>query len=307
MDPDNPIRSSDGTFSLADEQKLEDAKRKLKSASYGGTALRAIGRADIDEELRRGGFRGIDYATAEQIEAARLKVVLGPAGAADTDMGAGDGFERMFDQHDKDHTGLLDFEQFRRAMRIAGKITPKQLSDEDLRAVFDRVDVDRNGGISASELHEFVYSAPSQRLIDRKKTEAKFDEVRGGFSLVAAEVRALDAREVSALWSRWDWNNNAKLSLAEVDKALSSHPPDGWEGLDAKRPIALAFKTADSDWSGYVRKPEFDLLLRCVVYFHVLWDMFEASDVDGDRRLELWEFKRCATPPIFPPARSSLD
>ena len=293
------------------EDLLEGAKRHLRTAAsyFGNPGTRSIGRAEIDEELRKAGFvDGIAAATHTQIETARRKAILNLPQDAYFE-----GFQRLFNLHDKiPRTGGLDWKQFRRALRVSGKITPSVVSDADLKKVFEFVDTDGNGSISAEELNAYVQSGPGEGLqewrqekaVEKAKVNAKQSVVAG---LAQSHVCALDEREVSALWSRYDGNGTGKMSLAELDKGLKEHPPAGWEGMYHKKSIALAMKIADVDWSGYIRRAEFDLLLRCVVYFRALWDIFDSSDVDGDHRLELWEFKQVRKTSLYAILYSKRD
>ena len=103
---------------------------------------------------------------------------------------------------------------------------------------------------------------------------------------VAVELHMPDKAERDALFRRVDYNGNGMLSLAEIDKCCR----ELWPHFDHKPALMRAYKAADRTGDGFIRRREFRLLLRYVMYFNTLWDKFEAIDEDGDRRLNLQEF-----------------
>jgi len=64
--------------------------------------------------------------------------------------------ESIFRKFDKDGSGQLDFDEVRAAFRRALKIPPSVLSDPDLLLLFERIDLDRNGFVSLTEMGAFV-------------------------------------------------------------------------------------------------------------------------------------------------------
>ena len=90
------------------------------------------------------------------------------------------------------------------------------------------------------------------------------------------------------LFHRMDVNGNGALSLAEIDKAVVELFPD----FDHKPALMRAYKAADRKADGLIRRNEFRLLLKYLVYFNDLWDRFDEIDSDDDRRISLEEFKR---------------
>jgi len=62
----------------------------------------------------------------------------------------------LFRKYDKDQSGSLELEEFRRAVRLDAKVSRAALSDEEIAQVFDWVDVDRGGSISAPEFEAFL-------------------------------------------------------------------------------------------------------------------------------------------------------
>ena len=105
--------------------------------------------------------------------------------------------------------------------------------------------------------------------------------VLGGHVLVLPEKV-----ERHALFDRIDNNGSGTLSLAEIDKAVVTM----WPQFDHKKALMRAYRAADRDDDGFIRRREFAKLLKYIVYFNELWDRFEDIDANHDHRLNLEEF-----------------
>ena len=92
--------------------------------------------------------------------------------------------------------------------------------------------------------------------------------------------------ERARIFRRMDYNGNGVLSLAEIDKAVV----ELWPQLNNKQVLMRAYQAADVNGDGLIGRREFRLLLQYVLYFHRLWDRFDAIDTDHDHRLTLSEF-----------------
>lgn len=236
-------------------------------------------------------MRPLSVSLRAQVEQAKLHLVLGRREELDDKAWV----VRLFRSKDRDHSSSLGLGEFVAALRRYGKLPRQDVSDVDLRTLFGRTArgaaVSEQTGepeIHLTEFEHWLQSPPSKELAAFRAATA-----RRGAPPPVLRVRSLGEREISRLWSSYDWNQNQKLSLAEMDKAIRMHPPKGWAGLTNKKALLLAFRTADVDWSGYVSRREFGKLLKYTVYFHMLWEQFDALDADGDHRLDLGEFKRC--------------
>ena len=62
----------------------------------------------------------------------------------------------LFARYDKDNSGELDVDEFRRAIRLDAKVSRAAMSDEEINQVFDWVDIDKGGSISAAEFEAFL-------------------------------------------------------------------------------------------------------------------------------------------------------
>lgn len=99
------------------------------------------------------------------------------------------------------------------------------------------------------------------------------------------------------LWNSMDANGNGYLSLAEVDKGMSTQLP---ELFDLKPVLIRAFNSAKTKSKAkgskevndddFVTKSEFRWLLRYMRKYFEFWTAFERIDKDGDRRVSLQEF-----------------
>ena len=71
-------------------------------------------------------------------------------------------WRKLFKYFDRDNSGMLECEEFRRAIRKDGKMSPSMLSNEDIKFLFDRVDNDQSGYIDINEFVEWVEQSKGQ-------------------------------------------------------------------------------------------------------------------------------------------------
>jgi Ca2+-binding EF-hand superfamily protein len=110
---------------------------------------------------------------------------------------------------------------------------------------------------------------------------------------VAAPLARLDLpseEERDELFRRWDYNGSGALSFAEIDKAVVERYPH----FDHKPSLTRAYRAADVNGDGVIKLREFHLLLKYLVYFTDLWDIFDAIDTTHDHRLSYSEFLEAA-------------
>lgn len=105
---------------------------------------------------------------------------------------------------------------------------------------------------------------------------------------VTPQFSMFSDEDLQELWDQHDNNGNGLVSLAEIDKVIVERFP----ALNIKPALMRAYKFADADGNGFITKREFRLLMRSLVYFQQLWRQFAELDTDGDRRIDIDEFRR---------------
>jgi Ca2+-binding EF-hand superfamily protein len=107
----------------------------------------------------------------------------------------------------------------------------------------------------------------------------------------------VEVNSLKQLWRRLDFNGNNVVSLAEVDKLVVEMTAGGaWpDWLNNKPALMRAFQKAkcgvDGGRDDFIEKCEFHDLLLNIFWFNKLWQIFDAIDVDDDRRIDFREFK----------------
>ena len=305
---------------IATELRVEEAKKQIRRASYDPStrSRMVIDRRAIDEELRDNGFDGIHSATPEQIKEAKLRLTLRANKLGDdASIWTEDNMRKLNTKYHRPLHEPLDFDLFLESLRRFGKVTKKMMQEDEVRIVFDRIDTDGDERVSPKECQEFIDSPPAPHLQDWLKSAGggslqKVQKISTsnsqlgrvplgdeGWMFVADQqlaqgppvrVTELDDLQKDKLWKDCNFNSSSKVSLAELTHGLTQFPPDGWTGFDSKSAIALAYKQADTDWSGYIVRDEFDDFLKHVVFYTVLWKRFSDYDVAEEGRLSRSEF-----------------
>jgi len=90
-----------------------------------------------------------------------------------------------------------------------------------------------------------------------------------------------------ALFDAMDVNGNQQLSFNEVHRCIA----DAFPGYNHKPALMRAYKAADKDNDSRIERREFGTLLRLLVYFNEVWDVFDSLDRDDDHRLGPSEFE----------------
>jgi hypothetical protein len=93
--------------------------------------------------------------------------------------------------------------------------------------------------------------------------------------------------EIEHSFTLLDYNNNAIISLAEIDKYIVERYP----ALDNKPALMRAYHATDSDQDGFINKKEYCALFHYIEIYTKLWNKFEKMDANGDRRIERCEFE----------------
>jgi len=96
-----------------------------------------------------------------------------------------------------------------------------------------------------------------------------------------------DPEVTKELFSRFDYNGNGILSLAELDKAIVETMP---EYAHDKPAIMRAYKAADTSRDGFIEFNEFKLFMKLLKQYHQYSILFSKLDFDHDKRVSLNEF-----------------
>eukprot|EP01043_Picozoa_sp_COSAG02_P001260 COSAG02_NODE_26_length_51927_cov_61.213881_25_plen_741_part_00 len=136
--------------------------------------------------------------------------------------------------------------------------------------------------------------APTVSAVSMVSAPAEDTEHYGnGKVAMAAPLARLDLpgkEERDRLFDSWDTNGNGALSLAEIDAAVV----DRWPHFNHKPSLMRAYRAADVNGDGFIKRREFHLLLEYLIYFTDLWDLFDAVDTTHDHRLNFSEFHAAA-------------
>ena len=87
-------------------------------------------------------------------------------------------------------------------------------------------------------------------------------------------------------FEQMDRNSNGTLEQSEVLAAMSQLFPNA----DHTTALQYAYQAADSDHDGKISPTEFLALTQHLVFLNNLWKLFDATDSDGSRRIDLEEF-----------------
>ncbi len=143
-------------------------------------------------------------------------------------------------------------------------------------------------GLSHTE-HEISNYIKQKYATDPKKTTKMVHECYRQVNTLNKK-RAFKRPElhiVNTKFNEMDSNGNGLLSLAEIDKLISTMYPE----FDNKPALIRAYHASDSNGDGLISKKEFRCLWKYIEYFNKLWHKFELIDKDGDRKLSVNEFQ----------------
>eukprot|EP00803_Ostreobium_quekettii_P003177 evm.model.scf_1105.4 EVM.evm.TU.scf_1105.4 scf_1105:28267-31780(+) len=156
---------------------------------------------------------------------------------------------------------VRSFAGMNRLQQVARKIVAQNLELPEivgLKNLFESLDVDENGMISADELTE---------------------EVRKGNVNVSE-------RELEAILRSADVDGDGRVDFHEFSAALLSAAK-----LQKEENLLRAFQAIDEDGSGYVTRDELEKCLAAFGRVENLEGLLEAVDKDGDGRIDYEEFR----------------
>lgn len=232
--------------------------------------------------------------------------------------------KKIFKEFDTSQNNALDRSEFKRLLLRFDIFLPNR----ELKLLVKQMDVNQSGEIEFSELVDWFptilalkrseqFCPPTTKHVEEKPStgvnSTQIDDIlmsnkhskRANWSEIRAKLPfgkydEIEAKKRSELFDRID-NGNGYLSLAEIDKGLRDEirlP----EIYNIKPVIMRAFQSAKDVHKGhqtrsgqsigpnYVERSEFRLLLKYLYGYFQLWELFETTDIDGDRRIDRNEF-----------------
>ena len=133
-------RNKDGKM---DAKELQTALHRLINIQVDLPRIRLVLQAmDVDGD---GKVSEGDFLYGHKI--ARLSLVRHHFRAASYRGGRQD-WDKLFRRYDRDNSGIIDFQEFRRAVRRDAKLTAEKVSDEELTELFEFIDQTRTGAIT---------------------------------------------------------------------------------------------------------------------------------------------------------------
>ena len=160
----------------------------------------------------------------------------------------------LFRQYDHDNSGELEYEEFRQAVRKTAMMTQNEVTDAELREMFEHVDRDGGGSIGLAEFKRLLYVDSSATL---QACKQRCESVPGQIFLrVLLEAQ----RRYTNLWRlfhRFDTDGSGCLEPDELKNALLELEIvlDGEE-------LAQVIAEMDRDGDGYVTSKEFSDRIR---------------------------------------------
>jgi hypothetical protein len=130
------------------------------------------------------------------------------------------GWGLLFQFYDADGSGVLDFEEFIGASRTDLNISTGDVSDADIKRIFDSADLDGGGEISSEEFVEWLSKNVSNT------PDSFFEELIARFITTAkAKVLGLGWK---ALWAKYDADQSDELDqegklIQTVSHVLPTH------------------------------------------------------------------------------------
>jgi Ca2+-binding EF-hand superfamily protein len=167
-------------------------------------------------------------------------------------------WNKLFRRYDRNSSGVLDFEEFRRAIRKDAKLSARDVTDTDLQDLFDFIDQDRSGSIDIDEFTKLLSIEPgSPRRRGRQMGDT--DIVHHTLQCICAE---LDRTKGTAqyLFHSADADNSGYLDANELDLVLQKRV----KLQLTKNEITQLIAAIDRDGNGKVSVAEFVSRIRRV-------------------------------------------
>eukprot|EP01045_Picozoa_sp_COSAG04_P004628 COSAG04_NODE_204_length_20429_cov_6.166896_9_plen_1552_part_00 len=160
----------------------------------------------------------------------------------------------LFRQYDHDNSGELEYEEFRQAVRKTAMMKQNDVTDAELREMFEHVDKDGGGSIGLAEFKELLFVDTTATLqASKNRHESKAGQV---FNKILLEA---DRRfcNLLHLFHRFDTDDSGGLEPDELKAALLE-----LEIVLDEEELEEVMGEMDRDGDGYVTTKEFSDRMR---------------------------------------------
>lgn len=296
-------KNLDGTL---DEQEVRNALRYLMVNLTDKQVAAVIDHIDQD------GNRTISIDEfLSQIFRGRMQLLRHRFQAASYTLGGMD-FEALFRQYDRNNNSTMSFEEFERASRRALMLPKADLTESELRELFDHIDSDHDDVITLDEFKDLlspVSPGESQlrletvELVDRDGLTAAESSVdphfagheysvpetgtSGSGTASTSTLSIPDPQYIDEMFLRLDTAGQNQLSLSEVAQGVQ----ELWPDFDDAPALMRAWRAADTTGDGWIRATEFHSLLGYLAFFHHRWPLFNKLDEEHDGKIPIATIK----------------
>lgn len=165
---------------------------------------------DDDEEVADNAGRGVAATAAPRRSSNKWRVEASVLDAATAHMlhhklraaayvDGGADYDRLFDTYDRDHNGILNFDEFRTAVRRHGAVPARVVSDKALRRLFNAV-AEGDGEV---DVGEFIDWLANEQAAPRQQPPPPPPPPTSGASSSASSAAATRMRRASSFARRW--------------------------------------------------------------------------------------------------------
>ena len=230
-----------------DEREFKLALKRLHLHLDGKQVALVVNHLDKDKD----GLISIDEFLGVVFEN-KVKRVMKKLRALSYSSG-GEDWDKLFRHYDRDNSGDLDYEEFRRAIRKDVGLDATMMTDEEVREMFDTLDSSGDGKIDLTEFRTAV-AAPAeveQASLDRQHS-------RSG-KILHRLLEHADKRHTSlmTIFHGLDRDGSGTLDRQEIQQAMSKIGM----ALD-KKDVRELMDELDQDGDGHISTKEFADRLR---------------------------------------------